>query len=211
MSKKFKGLNKGREIVDYELTTLIGEKKKISDFLDKPLVLEVGSISCPMYAMHVSPMQEVVEEYPQFNFIVLYVREAHPAGKITAHKNLGEKLEMAQETTQFYGEQRTILVDDLDGQAHKMYGLMPNSIYIIDTNGIILFSKAWNNANYLKPVLDNILHNKSTDHLKFGREQPSFYHLFRTFRKTGYKALFDFIIQAPLLLWKLLMYGNRNR
>lgn len=46
----FKGPKAGEKFIDFEATTLEGNSVSLSDYLDKPIILETGSITCPMYA-----------------------------------------------------------------------------------------------------------------------------------------------------------------
>jgi hypothetical protein len=62
----FTGLKEGDKFVDFKLMTTGGWVKSISDFLDRPIVLEMGSLTCPMYAGHVTPMQQLAKRYPDF-------------------------------------------------------------------------------------------------------------------------------------------------
>lgn len=204
----FKGLEIGEQFIDFELKTIDGELKKISDFLDKPIVLEMGSITCPMYAGNSSPMNKLAEEYTDFNFLVLYVREAHPGNKTTYHHTQYEKFNTAQRVKNVYNEHRTVLVDTINGDAHKVYGALPNSIYIIDTSGKIIFCKAWNNYVYFKNIIKAVGKNKNLHLLKFRPAKPGLIKSYITLITGGIVSLFDFIFQLPMLLWKHLKAGN---
>lgn len=206
--KDFEGLTEGNLYQDFELLDTKGEKMRISDFLDRPLVLEMGSITCPMYAGHVAPMQEIVHKYPEFNFLVLYVREAHPGNNITYHKSYHDKMEATKEASRFYEDRRTILVDGVDGKAHKVYGTLPNSVYVIDTDGRILYAKPWNNTDYLENILDNISKGRPTENLKFRPATPGLGQSLKTLLKGGRVSLWDFIVELPGLLWKHWKAGN---
>ena len=204
----FMGLKEGDQFVDFELSTIDGKKAKISDSLDKPLVFEMGSISCPMYGGHVTPMQEIAKRHPGYNFAVLYVREAHPGEKITNHTSFDKKVDAATEASKFYNDNRTILIDGVDGEAHKVYGELPNTVYVIDTEGTIKFVRAWNNTDYLEPVLERIAQGKSPDGLKFRPAKPGIIQSYRTFKKAGKVAGRDFLHHLPRLLWKHYKAGN---
>ena len=110
----FPGPKPGEKYINFEATTLEGEKVHLSDYLDKPIViLETGSITCPIYANASKPMLKLKEMYPEFNFLLLYIREAHPGSKTPAQQTMEEKLENAKLMQQLYNETRTILVDDI--------------------------------------------------------------------------------------------------
>ncbi|PWJ44368.1 deiodinase-like protein [Sediminitomix flava] len=204
----FMGLKEGDRFIDYELMTAEGKKVKISDFLDKPLVFEMGSITCPMYGGHVNPMQEIAKRHPEYNFVVLYVREAHPGNIIKNHLSQTDKVAAAREAIRFYDDRRTILIDNLDGKAHKTYGELPNSMFIIGTDGVIKYVRAWNNTDYLEPILEHISKNQSPDNLKFRPAKPGVIQSFKTLFHGGWVAAYDFIVELPLLLKKHYKAGN---
>lgn len=153
-------------------------------------------------------MQKIASEYPAFNFLVLYVREAHPGNNIACHQNYEDKVAAAREAAQFYNDRRTTLVDTVDGEAHRVYGALPNSIYVISTDGIVQYVNPWNNTDYLRPILDNILKEQPTEHLKFRPATPGLVQSFKTLFKGGWVSFWDFVKQSPMLLWKHWKAGN---
>lgn len=46
----FQGPKAGEAAIDFELETVQGDQFKLSEHLGKTVVLETGSISCPMYS-----------------------------------------------------------------------------------------------------------------------------------------------------------------
>ena len=157
--ESFTGLKIGEKYQDVTLYTLDGEPTRLSQYLsedNKPLVLELGSMTCPLYANNTSKMQKVVNTYKnKFNFVVMYVREAHPGNYTKPHSSLFDKVKAARVSKKFHNEDRPILVDDVYGTAHKIYGSLPNTIYIIQNNKI-KFVGTWNVANELEPILCEI-------------------------------------------------------
>ncbi len=206
--EKFEGLSSGEIFIDFELRTTNGEKKKISDFLDKPLVLEMGSITCPMYAGNSKAMNEFSKKYTDFNFIVLYVREAHPGNRVKSHSSDESKIDAAIKTYHHYAESRNVLVDTLNGDAHKVYGSLPNSVFIIGTDRKILFCKPWNNVDYIEPVLKAIRIGQNANYLEFRPARPGLWQSIVTLFIGGWLSFFDFLIQLPKLFFNHLKAGN---
>ena len=93
---KFPGPKPGTKYIDFEATTLEGKRVKLSDYLDKPVILETGSITCPIYANASKHMLKLAKTYPDFHFLVLYIREAHPGSKTPAQQTMKDKLENAK-------------------------------------------------------------------------------------------------------------------
>jgi len=67
-----------------------------------------------------------------FKFIFVYTREAHPGENFPAHQTLEQKLDHARSLQTVLDVQRTILVDDVAGTGHELYGTLPNMTYVID-------------------------------------------------------------------------------
>jgi hypothetical protein len=92
-----------------------------------------------------------------FNFIFVYTREAHPGENFPAHQTLEQKLDHARSFQQVLDVQRTILVDDVEGTGHELYGTLPNMTYVIDRGGKVLFRSDWTDPPTIEKVLDYIL------------------------------------------------------
>lgn len=78
-----------------------------------------------------------------FTFVFLYTREAHPGENFLAHRSMEQKLAHASAFKERFRIERPILVDDIVGTAHKLYGMLPNMTYIIGRGGKILFRADW--------------------------------------------------------------------
>lgn len=204
----FDGLAAGAQFQDADVYTLDGEKVRLSDFLDKPLVLEMGSMTCPMYAQSAGPMQNHADRFPGLNFVVLYVREAHPGERIPAHRTAEEKIAAAKKTSKAHGEYRTVLVDQVSGEAHKAYGSMPNSIYIIDTDGTILFRSIWNNTNEIEAILDQISRRERVVSADMHPIPPFGFGGIKTLFMGGFVAFSDFLVGLPKLIGMHKEAGN---
>ena len=70
-----------QELIDFKLTKLDGKKISLSDYKDKWLVLETGSLTCPMFVKNINPLRDVRAKHPDVEFLVIYVREAHPGSR----------------------------------------------------------------------------------------------------------------------------------
>lgn len=183
----------GEPFRDAPLWTLDGARVRLSDYLQgKPLVLETGSITCPMYAASAAPMQELAAGHPELDFVLMYVREAHPGERTEAHSDLDAKIAAARRSAGRHGDRRTTLVDDVDGTAHRLWGAMPNSVFVIAPDGTVLYRTMWNNAARLGPILDEIArgHAVTTDDLK--PVPPFSLHATRTLLIGGRWAVWDF-------------------
>jgi len=91
----------------------------------------------------------------------LYQREAHPNQmnfqEINQPVTMEERLALASRCEPELGVERTIVVDKLDNAVREAYGGLPNSVYIIQQGGEIVFKEPWSKGDAWPEVLDRIL------------------------------------------------------
>ncbi|MEE9158782.1 MAG: deiodinase-like protein [Gammaproteobacteria bacterium] len=128
---------------------------------DQPLVLEFGSLSCPIFHSNGPSMEDIYAKYDQgtakqARVGLLYVREAHPGWFVGRHDDFSDKLNNAQ-TLQGKGLARPIWVDSLDGGLDGTVGPRANAVYIIDTDGTLIYQSVWNVPSEVDRVLDRLV------------------------------------------------------
>lgn len=101
----------------------------------------------------------MVKEYAPkgFGFVFVYTREAHPGEHYPAIDSLDQKLAHARAFRDHFGVERDILVDDVAGSGHQMYGSLPNMTYLISRAGKVLFRADWTDAPTIRFALDYVL------------------------------------------------------
>jgi hypothetical protein len=196
----FVGPAAGKKIIDKSLTDLeTGEAVKLSDFAGKWVVIETASSTCSMYTKNILPMTDVVAEFPDVVFIVVYVREAHPGERMGGHKSMEEKTKAAKLVAPRYGEHRRVLVDDLEGNFHRTYGGMPNILYVVRPDGTVHYRSNWAAPTMIRDALldrEN-LHTVENADGKTLRASRQKFHMIRTMWTGGFLALYDFFRNAP--------------
>ena len=196
----FLGPPAGKPIIDNTLTDLeTGEPVKLSHFAGKWLVIETASSTCSMYTKNISPMKDIVAEFFDVEFVVVYVREAHPGERLGGHKSMEEKTKAANLVAPRYGEFRRVLVDDLEGSFHRTYGGMPNILYVIRPDGTVHYRSNWAAPSMIRDSLldrENLhtVENADSATLRASRQK---FHMIRTMWTGGILALYDFFKNAP--------------
>lgn len=197
----------GEKAFDFELMDASGTPKDLLDFDGNFLVLELGSITCPLFQARRRTMMTLHEEFPQVSNVVLYVREAHPGQDIPVHKNLDEKLQCAQVLRDDDGEKRLIIVDDFQGTAHKAYGSMPNAVFIINKHGCVVYRAGWNNGEATRAALRSLIDGKPIRAKSYFKPStPSV--LLRTLKRAGAGSRTDFFKSLPYLFWQNIVKRN---
>ena len=91
----------------------------------------------------------------------MYQREAHPNQmsfqEIDQPVEMEERQALAARCRTELGVDRTIVVDKMDNAVREAYGGLPNSVYIIDKGGEIVFKEPWSKGDKWYEVLDRIL------------------------------------------------------
>lgn len=212
---QFHGPDVGTKAPDFALRTPLGDPANLLDFDGDFLVLELGSITCPLFQGRREPMSEMVKKYPGVSFAVLYVREAHPGKSIGGHKDYDDKCGRAHQLLSD-GEGRRILVDDFEGTAHSAYGSYPNAVFIINKNGCVLFRADWNNPSATKKALENVVKGKPANTKSYFKPvRPDI--AIKTLKMSGEGSVLDFFKGLPILIWKnfirrnFLLFFNREK
>lgn len=200
------GPDVGEKAPDFTLATVGGETQNLLDFSGDFLVLEMGSITCPLFQSR-RPLMETLARFEQASLAVLYVREAHPGAEIQSHSSKADKKSYAARLKAEDGVTRTIFVDDLEGSAHAAYGSMPNAVFIINKHGCVVYRSDWNNPSATQKALSALIDGKSvTPKSYFKPASPK--AVIRTFKKAGKGSAADFFRGLPVLIWKNMIKRN---
>ena len=197
----------GGKAPDFALQDIAGNTQNLLDFDGEFLILEIGSITCPLFQSRRKTMASLVEKFPDCQFSILYVREAHPGQHRPKHQTAADKRHNAVALHQEDGEGRTILLDDIEGAAHAAYGHFPNAVFIINRNGCVLFRADWNNAMATGRALLRLTQGHvATGMGLFLPPKPPV--AIKTLRNAGKGAVPDFLKSLPVLIWKNLLLRN---
>jgi hypothetical protein len=200
------GPSVGDKAPDFQLTNTEGETKRLLDFSCDYLVLEMGSITCPLFQSRRTIM-ETLDRQDNVSSAVLYVREAHPGAKIQSHKSIEDKSACATRLKDEDGETRTVFVDGLEGRTHKAYGSMPNAVFIINKNGCVVFRSEWNNPSATRKAVQALVEGRVVTSKSYFRP-PVPTTAFRTFGHAGKGSAADFFKGLPVLIWKNIVKRN---
>ena len=118
----------------------------------KPVVLVFGSFTCGPFRSHSGNIEKLYQRYKdRANFVMVYVREAHPTdgwrmesndrvGAITQQpKSYEERAEVAQKCGLLFKIGFPMLVDTIDDTVGARYSGMPGRLYVIDRDGKVAF------------------------------------------------------------------------
>ena len=194
----FPGSKAGELAENFTVCDQNGKPVSLYDFRGKWVVLETGSITCAMYVKNIPGIKELQVKYPDVEFLLVYVREAHPGSRLGPHQSNGQKIERAEKLRQFYDEPRRILIDDLQGKMHKAYGELTNMVYIIDPDGRIIYRSDWAFPKHIDKILQNRNKINTNEHVQIITAAP--WIMIPVVLRGGWDALWDISIALPTII-----------
>lgn len=169
----------GAAVPDVVVHDASGREVRLADAIgDKPVVLQLGSRSCPVFRYRRFGMHELQREFSgRVDFLVLYTQEAHPVGssspytdeewdmwinrltgvRLGATTTLDERRERAVDTVQRLDLDSAVLVDGMDDAAWEAFGAAPSPAFVLDTDGRVVLRQVWVDPAELRPVLRRLL------------------------------------------------------
>ncbi len=90
-------------------------------------------------------------------FLLIYVREAHPGETYPCHTSMEQKTRYATALANEEDIHAPVLIDDLEGTIHRTYGFQPNMLYVMDKRGRVVFRALWAEAAALRRALTELL------------------------------------------------------
>jgi hypothetical protein len=199
------GPKPGEEAPPFHLPTVDGRVVGLSDCAGRPVVLEFGSYTCPIFCGHIEPMEQVARRHPEAAFLVIYTREAHPGELIPAHQNHEDKKASAKRLLEEERIGRIVLIDDLDGTVHRMYGPAWDSVYLLDGNHFVVLRQAWTHPDEVEAVLAQLaLGTPVPPRETTEMAPPTGGPIGQGLLRGGKQALLDFYVTAPAPIQELL-------
>jgi hypothetical protein len=133
----------------------------------------------------------MVEEYADrgLQSVFVYTREAHPGENYPAHESFEQKMRYAREFRERVGVTRPILVDDLEGPAHRAFGTLPNMTYILNQAHTVIFRANWTDPVTIRFALS--YHFDVLDRRKSGLRLNPFYAEMHGFRWVDDNAFYE--------------------
>ncbi|MFN7736544.1 MAG: deiodinase family protein [Pirellula sp.] len=143
----------------------------LSDIIgDKPLVLVFGNFTCGPFRAFYPAVDRLYEKYrDQANFLMVYVREAHPSDGWKMESNTKVGVDVSQPTSfderigvanQFcikLNPKMPVVVDELNDPAGHAYSGMPARLYVIDAQGKVAFKSGRGPFGFSPPEMEQAL------------------------------------------------------
>lgn len=149
----------GSPMPDFDLETLDGGRVRRDDLVgERPVLLVLGSLTCPMTASSAPSLEQLHREYgDRVEFVTVYTREAHPGEQIPQPSSLDEKRAHAASLAERDHLGWRVAIDDLEGTLHRQLDGKPNAAYLMDRDGRLAFRTIWaSDTGSLRAALDAV-------------------------------------------------------
>lgn len=150
------GTHPGDRAPDFSLRDTEGRRWRLQDLQGQPVIFLIGSGTCPVTQGNLPGLRALYRDYGDCHWLMLYVREAHPGNYLSAHRSYGQKREQANYFREVAEVPWPVLVDELDGEVHKQYGLLPNSVFLLDIDGRVAFVGEISHGPTLRKALEQL-------------------------------------------------------
>ena len=136
---------------DFQLSDTRGENPlTLSRFRrQKPVALIFGSFTWPPFVRQSVSLHQLYQQYYQrIEFLVIYIREAHPIdgwdvnspNRITDPKTTEERCQVAAECQQAMQYGIRTYLDEIYDPVMKAYAAWPERLYLIDLKGKVVYA-----------------------------------------------------------------------
>ncbi len=195
----FAGPHAGEDFPAWRWVDAEGAPIDLEQYRGKWVVIETGSITCPQYIANIDRMKALQKKFPEAVFLLLYVREAHPGPKISAHESMEAKTKTAQSTAG-YGEERKILVDTVEGDCHLAIGGRPNMVYVLNPDLKVVFRSDWNVPELIEKILSQNDPEAIDQRERFEPKLAPPILALKVVGRAGLPALWDLFLGLPELV-----------
>ena len=90
-------------------------------------------------------------------FIDVLIRQAHPGGDVQTYQTFEQKFRDGEKYKHDDRIEFPVLVDDLEGTTHQVYGGLADPTYLIGADGRVAFYNMWTHAPTLFDAIDELL------------------------------------------------------
>lgn len=166
----------GDKAPDFELMDLDKKKLSLKSLLGKPVVVEFGSYTCPVFRRKVEGLAKLRSEYGDaVQWIMIYTLEAHPTDgwaisintqsgiELPQHTSFEKRLECAKLCKEKLDLKLHVLVDGYENKVTDAYGGRPNRGFVIDAEGKVVSKQVWIEVDATRKALDSILQHKDSE------------------------------------------------
>lgn len=122
-----------------------------------------------MTAGSVEPLRKLYLRWnTQVEFLDVVIRQAHPGPDVPAYELFEQKVTDGERYKLEDSVPYPVLIDDLQGSTHQVYGGLADPAYLIDRDGFVSFYNMWTHAPTLHEAIEELIENGGRGIVKGG-------------------------------------------
>lgn len=161
LSKEFDSLEIGTAPPDFTLKDLGDKQRTLSDFKGEIVVLQFGSSTTLPYIEQIKPLLGLVKKYRRkVTFLTVYTAEQGFGWQADDYFSKWERAKGLRFQVGVQSGQRMtakVLVDDMEETVYKAYGSVPSGVFILDTEGSLVFKATVLNVSEVEKALEKMM------------------------------------------------------
>jgi len=169
----------GQKAPNFALKDIDGNSVSLDQLIGtKPIVLQLGSHSCPVYRYRRFTMETLRKKYAgRVHFQMVYTIEAHPDGskspyaegewltwwnratntRVSQPRSSLERISTAAMSRDTLGLKYSVAVDGMNDTVWKAYGSASSPGFVIDREGRIVLRQVWIDPVEIDKTLESLL------------------------------------------------------
>lgn len=159
---------------EFSLHRVNGRPVKLSQFKHRVLVLIFGSYTTPVFRDKAVALPELARRNQgKAVFLIIYTKEAHPAGGWTVERNTKENINIPQPTDEagrlavaqkaidaLHLQAIPVLLDTMDDATASAYAAFPDGVIVIGKDGKIAARQNWFDPTDLQQLINQAVEKK---------------------------------------------------
>lgn len=102
-------------------------------------------------------MEALAEEFADTTqFYTVWAREAHAGGDYPQPETIEQRQQYARDCRDEDGAKIPVIVDGMEGTLQQQLGGFPNSVYVIDNRGRVVYRAVWADHREVRRVLERL-------------------------------------------------------
>lgn len=90
------------------------------------------------------------------HFFTLWVREPHSGGRYPQPENLEQREKYAHDFCKADHSTVPVILDDMEGTIHRLFGYFPNSVVVLDERGRVAYRATWSDNREIRRILESL-------------------------------------------------------
>jgi len=105
----------------------------------------------------VPPFEALAKEFAESaQFFTLWVREPHSGGRYPQPETIEQREQYAHDFCKADHSTVPVILDDMEGTIHRLFGYFPNSVVVLDERGRVAYRATWSDNREIRRIVKSL-------------------------------------------------------